>query len=177
MNGNTGGSRGPRRAGALAVVAAVAVLTTACGAVHFSSSGGSASTGSASFRANLGYAQCMQTHGVPNFPDPTNSSESFHISGHPNGNSSVARANDACQHLLPRGNVTANSGHVTQQQLDLVLKIVQCLRTHGEPNVPDPTAANGSLHIALQPSVVQSAQFRAAVNACRSLLPKGVQLP
>jgi hypothetical protein len=176
MNGNTGGRRG-RRAGALAVVAAVAMLTAACGAVHVSYSGGSASTGSATFRANLAYAQCMQTHGVPNFPDPANSSDSFHVSGHPAGNSPVARANDACQHLLPRGDVTTNSGHVTQRQLDLVLKIVQCLRTHGEPNVPDPTTANGSLHIALQPSVVQSAQFQAAVNACRSLLPKGVHLP
>ena len=69
MNDKTGGSRGPRRAGALAVVAAVAVLATACG-VHVSFSGGSASTGSAAFRENLAYAQCMQTHGVPNFPDP-----------------------------------------------------------------------------------------------------------
>lgn len=104
MNGNTGGNRGLRRAGAPAVVAAVAVLATACG-VHVSFSGGSASTGSATFRENLAYAQCMQTHGVPNFPTPTNSSERFHVSGHPNGKATgpMARANDACQHLLPRG--------------------------------------------------------------------------
>ena len=86
MNDKTGGNRGPRRAGALAVVAAVAVLATACGVcMCMRSSGGSASAGSATYRANLAYAHCMQTHGVPNFPDPTNSSESFHISGHPNG--------------------------------------------------------------------------------------------
>jgi len=100
MNGKTGGNRGPRRAAALAVVAAAAVLT-ACGGSPPSSSG-SASTGSATYRANLAYAHCMQTHGVPNFPDP-NPSEGFSISGHPNGNSPLARANDACQHLLPAG--------------------------------------------------------------------------
>ncbi len=72
MNGNTSGSRGLRRAGTLAVVAAVAVLATACGsAVHVGFSGGSASAGPAAFRANLAYAHCMRTHGVPNFPDPS----------------------------------------------------------------------------------------------------------
>ena len=69
MNGMTGGNRGPRRAAALAVVAAVAVLTAACGVhVHFGSSGGSASAGPPTYRANLAYAHCMQTHGVPDFP-------------------------------------------------------------------------------------------------------------
>jgi len=115
MNGNTGGNRGLRRAVALAIVAAVAVLATACG-VHVSFSGGSASTGSATFRESLAYAHCMQTHGVPNFPTPANSSERFHVSGHPNGKVTgpTARANDACQHLLPRGSGTTSSGHVTQ---------------------------------------------------------------
>jgi subtilase family serine protease len=102
MKGKTGGSRGPRRAAALTVVAAVAVLT-ACGA-SASSSAGSASTGSATYRADLAYAHCMQTHGVPNFPDP-NPGQGFSVSGHPAGNpnSPLARANDACQHLLPAG--------------------------------------------------------------------------
>ena len=110
MNGKTGGSRGLRRAGALAVVAAVAVLTAACGVVHVhvGSSGGSAAAGPAAYRANLAFAHCMQTHGVPNFPDPIGSS-SFHVSGHLNGKvtGTVARALGACQHLLPRGSVTA----------------------------------------------------------------------
>ena len=100
MNGKTGRSRGLRPAAALAVVVAVAVLA-ACGGSP-SSSAGSASTESAAYRANLAYAQCMQTHGVPGFPDP-NPSEGFSISGHPTGNSPLARANDACQPLLPAG--------------------------------------------------------------------------
>jgi subtilase family serine protease len=103
MNDKTGASRGPWRAGALAVVAAVAVLAAACG-VHVSVGGGSASTGSATYRANLAYAQCMRTHGLPSFPDP-NPSGNFSFSGQlvGNDNSPAARANDACKHLLPRG--------------------------------------------------------------------------
>jgi hypothetical protein len=180
-----GGGGGPRRAGALAVVAAVTVLTASCSFVHVhtgssgsSASTGSASTGSATFRADLAYAQCMQTHGVPNFPDPS-SSEGFSISGQSQnqGTSPVDRANEACQHLLPRGSVTTGNGSVTQAQLDQALKVVQCLRAHGEPAVPDPTVLNGSLHLALQPSDLHSAQFQAAVNACQSLIPKGVKFP
>ena len=110
MNGKTGGSRGPRRAGALAGMAAVAVLATACGLVHVhvSSIDGSASAESSAFQANLAFAQCMRTHGVPHFPEPTNSSESFHISGHPNGKVTGPRAQavNACKHLLPPGSVT-----------------------------------------------------------------------
>ncbi len=108
MYGKTGGNRGPRRAAALAVVAAVAVLT-ACGGSP-SSSGGSASTESAAYRAEVAYAHCMQTHGLPGFPDP-NPSAGIHISGQLNGNanSPAARANDACQHLLPAGSTGTGS--------------------------------------------------------------------
>jgi subtilase family serine protease len=105
------------RLGFLAVLAAVCVLATACGAVHISFGGSSsaqsastraASTRAATYRADLAYAHCMQTHGVPGFPDP-NPSGSIGVSGHPNGHpdSPLARANDACQHLLPRASAAA----------------------------------------------------------------------
>jgi subtilase family serine protease len=110
MNGKTGGNRGPRRAAALAVAAAVAVLTTACGVVqvHFGSSGGSAPAGSATYRAELAYAQCMRAHGLPGFPNPNPSGgPSFHYQLNGNPNSPAARANDACKHLLPGGRTGA----------------------------------------------------------------------
>jgi subtilase family serine protease len=102
MSGKTGGSRCPRRAGVLAAAVAVAVAVTACSVVHVhvGSSAPSSPAGSAAYRADLAYAQCMRAHGVPDFPTP-NPSQGFSISGHPAGNSPLARANDACQHLLP----------------------------------------------------------------------------
>jgi subtilase family serine protease len=102
-------SRGPRRAGVLAVGAAVAVLA-ACGG-SASSSGGSASAGSATYRMDLAFAKCMQTHGVPNFPDP-NPSGAIGISGQPQGNSPAARAYDACKQLLVAGSTGTGSAGV-----------------------------------------------------------------
>lgn len=103
MNGKYGASRSPRRAGVLAVVAAAAMLTAACGVQV--SPGDPA--GSAAYRANLAYAHCMRSHGAPNFPIPR-PGQSFHISGHPPAHlhGRMARANQACEHLLPRGSVT-----------------------------------------------------------------------
>jgi len=113
MNGKACGNWRLRRTGALAVVAAVAVLTTACDVhVHFGLHSGPASTG-ANYRASLAYAHCMQTHGVPNFPDPKPSGH-YSIRGQLNGNRSspLARANDACKHLL--SDASAGAGGVTR---------------------------------------------------------------
>ena len=100
MSGKPAGSR--PGAAAWACSAAVAVLTRV--RRQSPSSGGSASAGSATDPAELAYAHRMQTHDVPGFPDP-NPSGSFGISinGSPHANSPAARANDACEHLLPAG--------------------------------------------------------------------------
>lgn len=109
MNGKTAGNRGLRRTGALAGAAAVAVLMAGCGMVHVSF-GGSSSTGQATFRDDLAYARCMQTHGLPRFPDPTRShggiSYSISVNTNPSRNGPAVRAYDACKHLLPRGSAT-----------------------------------------------------------------------
>jgi subtilase family serine protease len=114
MNGKTGRRQGQRCAGALAVVAAVAALTACSG--NLSTSAGSASAESATYRADLAYAQCMRAHGMTKFPNPRPSG-SFHFVGQLNGhsNSPAARANDACLHLLPSGSATApgSAGAVT----------------------------------------------------------------
>ena len=111
MTGKTGGTRAPRRAGTLAVVAAVAVLATACGVVHVHvGSGGPASTESGTYQENLAYAQCMRSHGLPDFPLPY-PSEASGVSRHVivKPNSPAARANDACKHLLSGGSTATGA--------------------------------------------------------------------
>jgi hypothetical protein len=107
MSGLTGGNRGLWRAAALAVAAAVAVLTTGCGLVdvHFGSSGGSAPTGSTAFRADLACTQCMRVRGLTKLSSPNPSGLSFSMQLNPIG--PAARANDACEHLLPGGTIPA----------------------------------------------------------------------
>jgi subtilase family serine protease len=124
MKDKTGGSRGPRRATALAVAAAVAVLA-ACGG-RPSSPGGPASAGPATYRSNLAYAHCMQSHGVPDFPDP-NPSGNISISGQPHGNSPAARANDACEHLLPAGGAGTGSASAPATASPPVAAATECL--------------------------------------------------
>ena len=176
MKDKTGGNRGPRCAGALAVAAAVAVLATACGGGG-SSSVGSDSADSATYRADVAFVQCLRSHGAPQVPDPRpGHSISVQVNGSL-GSGPMAQAVGACRPLLPRGSTTTTSGHVTSQQVSQALKVVQCLRSKGEPNFPEPTVANGKLNFPLQPGVLQSTQFQAALNACRSLIPKGFQVP
>ncbi len=111
MNDKTGGHGGPkraaalRRAAALTAVATVAVLATACGMVHvhISSSAGSSSAGSPTYAQVLALAQCMRSHGVPNFPSPGQSAASPK-GALPSVNSpQYLSAAGACQHLLPPG--------------------------------------------------------------------------
>src|SRR5258708_16553678 len=136
-----------RRAAVLALAAGIALLT-ACG-------GGSSSTGAttgqaAAYQKALAYAQCIRAHGLPNFPDP-NSKGQFIVqngSSDPTSNVSTAVANvalKACKSLAPPSIAQGPSGSqgrgsVTSNQL----KFAQCMRSHGEPNFPDP-ASNGSI--------------------------------
>ncbi len=61
-----------------------------------------------------------------------------------------------------------------QQALRQALKFSACMRAHGVPSFPDPTAERGGISLSLGGSVNPgSPQFRAAQQACRSLMPGG----
>ena len=103
MNDKTGSNRNLRCARALAVAAAAAVLTAGCGVVHvhFGSSGGSSSTEPGTYQQQLAYAQCVRSHGLPDFPLPSPSGAagvSRRMTASPG--TPLARANDVCQQLL-----------------------------------------------------------------------------
>ena len=85
---------------AVAVVSCTLVLP-ACG-----SSGTPVSrSGSAAPSAGIKYADCMRTHGVPNFPDPSSADGAVQLSGSAINTQSPAfqSAQSACQKLLPGG--------------------------------------------------------------------------
>jgi hypothetical protein len=176
MNKKICGTRGARSAVVLAGLAAAALLTTACSSSSTGGSGSASTAEAAAYRADIAFAQCVQTHGQPTFPDPVPGS-SYHIAALP-----VGAAKDtvrgkiliACGHLLPNGSTSSN-GSVTTQQLSEGVTLAQCLRAHGEPSFPDPTIVNGGLNFAF--TGVSSPQFQAAVKACRSVTPAGVKLP
>ena len=173
MNNNIFGTRGARRAVVRADLAAAAMLTTACSSP--SSGGGTAAATDSAYRANIAFAQCMRTHGVPDFPDPQPGSN-FAVSGAPVGAAAQTpsgRAYLTCQHLLPSGS-TSNNG-ISTHELAEGVALAECLRSHGEPSFPDPTVVNGGLSFDF--TGVNTSQFNAAVSACRSVIPAGVKLP
>jgi hypothetical protein len=52
------------------------------------------------------------------------------------------------------------------------LAFVNCMRTHGEPNMPEPAVEGNSVHISIHPGDgvdPRSAQFTAAFQACKHL--------
>jgi hypothetical protein len=158
----------------LALAAGIALLTSACGGSSSTGSTGSGSTTgpSTAYQKALAYAQCIRAHGAPDYPDP-NSQGQFVI---PNGSSNSsfvhvsAAALKACQSLLPpsmaQGPPRGSQGAKATSQ---GLKFAACMRSHGEPDFPDP-AANGSITL---PSGMnaESPQFQAAEKDCQSLMP------
>jgi hypothetical protein len=182
MNDKSGGHR-PQPApwrwiGVLLVIVGVALLA-ACSS---SDSPSSDSSTSSAYAKALAYAQCIRAHGIPDYPDP-NSKGQFVV---PNGSSDslpnvskavATAASNACQKLLPpsmaQGPPQSQGAKATNQGL----KFSACMRSHGEPNFPDP-AANGSL--TLPPGMnAESPQFQNAEKACQSLMPNnpGGQAP
>ena len=56
----------------MAVMAATALLATACGDSPSSgASGGAPNAGGSASSQPVAYTQCMRSHGLPDFPDPT----------------------------------------------------------------------------------------------------------
>jgi len=118
------------------------VLLAACSASPSStgSGGSSDAAGSASSKA-LAYARCVRSHGVPNFPDP-NSAGEFNkttLARLAASNSQYPTASHACAHLLPNSGGGPTAAEV-RQEWNGMASFARCMRSHGVPNWPDPTA-------------------------------------
>jgi hypothetical protein len=110
MSNDHGGNRKLRRAGLLAVMAAVVVLATVTACGGSASSAGSASGVSAGHENHqdgsqlLKLARCMRAHGVPSFPDPAVSGGSVTLDGRSDFSSPQFQdAERACKPLIPAG--------------------------------------------------------------------------
>lgn len=142
-----------------------------------STGGGESSPGSQA----VAYSACMRAHGEPNFPEPkisTNGNEvkvAIGINPSISGNPHFKSAQQACSKLLPGGGPGSGPNHqISPQEQSQYLKAAACIRSHGVPNFPDPTFSGGGVHIAHQGLNESSPAFKAAVQACESLIPGGV---
>ncbi len=92
------------------------------------------------------------------------------------GNPHFKSAQQACSKLLPGGGPGGEGPNhqITPAEQSQYLKAAACIRSHGVPNFPDPTFSGGGVHIDHQGLNESSPAFKAAVQACESLIPGGV---
>ena len=166
---------------AAAAAIAAATVIAACG----SSSSGSSSTSSSGDPPTqaqiqqeqqdaVRFADCMRSHGVPTFPDPTTSPRDFKQALNPSIAQSPAfqSADTACRHLLPRGGQPSQSAPPSQAQIAALLAFARCLRSHGFRSFPDPSSSGQLTHEMLasaginlhQPAVLQAADACVSVT-------------
>ena len=116
---------------ALAAIGCVALIA-ACG------SSGKPDGTSRSHDPALLEAQCMRSHGVPNFPDPSPGGPSV-IPNWINPQAPAFKsAETACARYLGAG-TDQRSGSVSEKHE--LLNLAKCMRAHGLPNFPDPTTS------------------------------------
>jgi hypothetical protein len=114
------------------------------------------------------FADCMRSHGAPNFPDPTSSPHDIKPALSPNSadtrSPAFQSAATACQHLLPGGALPKQSEAHSPAQIAAFVAFAHCMRSHGFPSFPDPTRrgqvtpqmlANAGVNLQ-QPAVLQA---------------------
>jgi hypothetical protein len=155
--------------------AALALLTAACG-------GSPSSTGAGGSNRSqvLAFSQCMRSHGVPRFPDPDPSTGGVKIDSAQQygvSDSQLQAAENDCLRLLPAGVGDQFPPAEVPLLLPAMRSFSQCMRSHGEPNFPDPTVdAQGRpvfdvSDAGFSRDQTHSPQFSAQMNECGHLLP------
>jgi hypothetical protein len=188
MNDDIGAIRERRRpsrswqARALAVIAGIALLAAACGG----SPGPAAPTSlRQALQQALAYSQCMRSHGIATFPDPTenngstNSNGATHVGveiaipdGIDTSSPAYLSANNTCTKQTGYGHASAAQLH---QLLTTLLKYSECMRSHGIANFPDPVETSTGVSVKTAGTGIDpySPQYKAADKACRALVPAG----
>lgn len=116
---------------AIALAVACAVAITACGG-----SSPKKSTRAANRSAFLSFSECMRSHGVTNFPDPSTEGGIQLPAGMNPAAPSFRAAQRACFHLMPGGGPARHP--LSKQQIAAMVKTSECMRQHGVTGFPDP---------------------------------------
>ena len=159
------------------VVGLLALSLSGCGSTkddpQVATAGGSptASTSAKPDRGNaqenlVRFSQCMRANGVPSYPDPKEGANGGFDLSVPDGTdqAKVDAATAKCKSYLPNG------GEVKKpdaQGLEQLRKFAQCMRNHGVPKFPDPSADGQQVDptkLGIDPT---SARFQSAQKACQ----------
>jgi hypothetical protein len=95
----------------------------------------SASSPAQSFVA---FSECMRSHGVSNYPDPTRNGLNIAGTGINPFSPSYKDAQTTCNKTLP---AAAPPHRASEQQKEQLMAISECMRSHGVTGFPDPTTS------------------------------------
>jgi hypothetical protein len=178
-----------RRAAVLAITAGIALLTAACASSPSGNSADSPGTGRSSngVAKEDAYAHCLTSHGVTGVTVGSGGTISIDTGGmsmtlggggipsqvESHLSPAMQSAVNACKSLAPGG--PRSSGGQQPYNVAQGLKYTQCLRTHGVPNMPDPSSA-GVFNLGGTGINPQSPQFEKAQQDCQSEQPSQVSI-
>lgn len=130
----------PHRVTGASAAIVCAVLMAACGGA----AAGGTTTGGTGPAAPVRFADCMRSHGVPSFPDPSTGRRAAVVPGPGLDPRSPAfqAAQKACGGFAPRAG--APSSGPTAAQRRAAVAFAACMRTHGQPTFPDPVVAGSA---------------------------------
>ena len=163
-----GGSKNPGAASASSTTTTTTTTTTTV------APSGSNASGATSQSQQLQLAQCMRSHGVPNFPDPSPGGgqlNAISAAGINTQSPTYLAALQACKKYTPAGNVTPAQSAAENAK---GLEFSQCMRSHGVPNFPDPiTGPTGGQAINMSGTGIDqnSPTYQAANSACQKIVP------
>jgi len=164
-----GGPKDPGAASGGGTTTTVAPTTTTTVA-----SSGSNASGETSQAQQLQLAQCMRSHGVPNFPDPSPGGgqlNAISAAGINTQSPTYQAALQACKKYTPAGSITPAQSAAENAK---GLEFSQCMRSHGVPNFPDPiTGPTGGQAINMSGTGIDqnSPTYQAANSACQKIVP------
>jgi hypothetical protein len=147
-------------------VARLGTTTTTAKPAGATAIGGPSSSGDP-----LEYSRCMRSHGVPNFPDPGASDSvirAFKSSGVFSSATFMAASRACAKYNGGHLPTTPTTQVVSPHEMDKLLAVSRCMRSHGVPNFPDPNPISGEIG---RPAGISanSPTVLAALRACSPL--------
>jgi hypothetical protein len=125
-----------------------ALLVAGCGSNGPTTTGSSSSSApkSSGISAAYKFSACMRAHGVSSFPDPIvhsspgQQSVGIRITPTISGSPQFKSAQKACNSIMPGPGSPAQQAAQQRVHAQHLLAFARCVRAHGLPSFPDPTA-------------------------------------
>jgi hypothetical protein len=147
-------------------LASAALAAVACAFALAACGGGSKSPQSTSTNLAAAWHRvvlCARAHGMPTLADPTIDSNGR--AQFPAGIRIPAATRRACQAMADRLEPGGVDNPLTQAQLAGLLNFARCMRAHGVPDWPDPSA-NGEFPVDTRLQHLLKSAIRAPLTAC-----------